>query len=189
MKPDFRFRISVLNNRLWSGQEFRIVRIYEQYLMKILVRNTSEIAWWWSHMSCPTRLRSQIKPYLTFFSIKKKQNGKMVVTFLKLNIFWYVFFLTISTIPETHESGLHHARETRRSEGYVIEVVYEICPNHLKFEKIHSFQIENQFSVVRNHWCFPGLFISCVSIISECFPVWFQPFAWFCVFAFSEIWS
>ena len=51
-----------------------------------------------------------------FLGPKKIKNYKMNVTFLKLNIFPYVFFLTISTISETHESGVHHAREVRRTE-------------------------------------------------------------------------
>ena len=38
--------------------------------------------------------------------IKKKQNDKMTVTFLKFNIFWLCFFLTISTYPETFKNGI-----------------------------------------------------------------------------------
>ena len=39
--------------------------------------------------------------------IKKKRNGKMVVTFLKLNIFLLCFFLTTSTFSETSKNEVY----------------------------------------------------------------------------------
>ena len=47
------------------------------------------------------------KSYLTFLYIKKKLCGKMAVTFLKLNIFWFSFFLIISTYPETFKNKVY----------------------------------------------------------------------------------
>jgi len=80
------------------------------------------------------------KSYRSFVGIKKKQNGKMAVTFLKLNIFWFCFFLTISTYCETLKNEVYLPKTNFWGSLPPIQNKKYFCGNlkNTKFSKIIS---------------------------------------------------
>ena len=123
-------------------------RIMKKYILRIFIKKyffwkiviehfTNEKS---KSLSCSTRLRSDFKPYRSFFVIKKKQNGKMAVTFLKLNIFWFCFFLTISTYCETLKNEVYLPKTNFWGSLPPIQNKKYFCGNlkNTKFSKIIS---------------------------------------------------
>ena len=66
---------------------------------------------------------------------KKGHRPKITCNFLETHYFLMRFFKTISTHPETHESGLHHAQKARSAEGEGREVPQvDIFPENLALQ-------------------------------------------------------